>query len=315
MEVYGNSSSKDMKLPISVIILTYNEEKNIQYCLNSIYGWVEEIFIVDSYSTDNTLGIAKKYTDKTYQHPFENQSKQFNWALENLPIKTEWVMRLDADEYVMPQLKEELLVKLPYLPQEITGLYVKRRVNFLGKWIRHGGYYPIWLLRIWRYGKGYCEERWMDEHIKVNEGKKIFLDNDIVDDNKKNLNWWIDKHNSYATREAIDILNLKYNFLKYDNIESKLAETQEKRKRWIKEKVYVKMPLFFRPFLYFIYRYFFKLGFLDGMKGLIFHFLQGFWYRFLVDAKIYEIKKIAKEDAKTVKDVIGELYNIHLEGR
>lgn len=280
-----------VKLPISVIILTYNEEKNIEECLKSVYDWVDEIFIVDSYSTDGTLEIAKKYTDKIYQHPFENYAKQFNWALKNLPLKNEWIMRLDADERVTPELKEELLKKLPELQEDITGLYVKRRVYFMGRWIKHGGYYPTWLLRIWRKGKGYCEERWMDEHIKITEGKVFFLDNDIVDDNKKDLHWWIGKHNSYATREAIDILNLRFNFLKYDNIKPAFFGTQEQRKRWLKEKLYARMPLFIRPFLYFIYRYFIKFGFLDGKEGLIFHFLQGFWYRFLVDAFIYERRR------------------------
>ncbi len=180
-----------MKLPISVIILTYNEEKNIEACLKSVYDWVDEIFIVDSYSTDKTLEIVKKYTDKIYQHPFENQARQYNWALENLPIKTEWIMRMDAVEYVLPELKEELLSKLPKLEGNITGLYLKRRVYFMDRWISWGGYYPIWLLRIWKNGKGCCEERWMDEHIKVDNGECLFLKNDIVDENKKNLHWWI----------------------------------------------------------------------------------------------------------------------------
>ncbi len=302
------------KLPISVIILTYNEEKNIEDCLKSVYGWVDEIFIVDSYSTDKTLEIASKYTDKIYQHPFENQAKQFNWALEDLPIQTEWIMRLDADERATPELKEELLKKLPNLDKSITGLYIKRRVYFLGKWIKHGGYYPTWLLRVWKMGKGYCEERWMDEHIKVTEGEVLFLNNDIIDDNKKDLHWWIEKHNSYATREAIDILNLRYKFLDYDTVPAKLFGSQEQRKRWLKEKIYANLPLFVRPFLYFIYRYFLRLGFLDGKEGLIWHFLQGFWYRFLVDAKIYEIERNIKRYKKSVKEILRDDYNIHLEG-
>lgn len=298
------------KLPIEVIILTYNEELNIEDCLKSVYGWVEDIFIVDSFSTDRTLEIARKYTDKIYQHPFENHAKQFNWALNNLPIKTDWIMRLDADERVTPELKEELMEKLDKFSNDITGLYVKRRVLFMGRWIKHGGYYPTWLLRIWRNGKGYCEERWMDEHIKLNDGKALFLENDIIDDNKKELHWWINKHNSYATREAIDLLNLKYNFLNLDTLKGELTGSQEKKKRWIKEKVYARMLLFIRPFLYFLYRYFFKLGFLDGKEGLIFHFLQGFWYRFLVDAKIYEIEKKARKEGKKITEVIYELYGI-----
>lgn len=300
------------KVSISVIILTYNEEKNIEKCLKSICGWANEVFIVDSYSTDKTIEMAKKHTNKIYQHPFKNQSKQFNWALDNLPLNNEWIMRLDADENITPELKEELMDKIDNISYEVTGLYVKRRVYFMGKWIKRGGYYPTWLLRMWRTGKAHCEERWMDEHIKLDVGNVIYLKNDIIDDNKKNLGWWIGKHNNFATREAVEILNLKYNFLKYDAVKPKLTGTQEQRKRWIKENVYVSAPLFLRPFLYFIYRYFLKLGFLDGKEGLIFHLLQGFWYRFLVDAKIYEIKKKANVESKKIKEVIKDLYNIDI---
>ena len=299
------------KLDLSVIILTYNEEIHIERCLKSIYGWVNDIFIVDSYSTDKTLEIASRYTNHIYQHEFVNHANQFNWALENLPIKTEWIMRLDADEYVTDELRDELLEKLEKFPDEIVGLYVKRRVYFMGRWIKHGAYYPIWLLRIWRKGKGYCEQRWMDEHIKITEGKCAFLENDIVDYSLKPLHWWINKHNSYATREAIDLLNYKYWFMKYDEIKPKFFGTQEERKRWLKMK-YSRMPLFVRPFLYFLYRYFFKLGLLDGNEGLIWHFLQGFWYRFLVDAKIYEIERKAKAEGKSVRDIIREFYGIEL---
>lgn len=298
------------RLPISVIILTYNEEKNVEACLKSLDGWVEEIFIVDSYSDDHTLEIARTYTDKIFQHPFENQAKQLNWALGNIPINTDWVMRMDADERVMAELRDELMDKLHKLENDVTGLYVKRRVYFMGRWIKHGGYYPTWLLRIWRKDKAYCEERWMDEHMKVTEGRVSFLEADIIDENKKDLHWWIGKHNSYATREAVDILNLKDGFLAYDTIPPKLFGTQEQRKRWIKENIYANMPLFVRPFLYFIYRYIVKLGFLDGKEGLIWHFLQGFWYRFLVDAKIYEIRKRARSEGRSVCEVIREVYGI-----
>ena len=301
------------KLPVSVIILTYNEEKNIEACLKSVHGWVEEIFVVDSYSNDHTLEITRAYTDQIFQHPFENQARQLNWALENLPINTEWVMRLDADEMVSSELRDELIEKLSGIGEEVSGLYVNRRVHFMGRWIKHGGYYPIRLLRIWRRRRAYCEDRWMDEHMKVKMGNVLVLDNDIVDENKKGLHWWIGKHNSYATREAIEILNLKYGFLKYDSVPGKLFGSQEQRKRWFKEKIYANLPLFLRPLLYFVYRYFMRLGFLDGKEGLIWHCLQGFWYRFLVDAKIYEIQKRSRSGGKEVPELIYELYAIRVD--
>jgi glycosyltransferase involved in cell wall biosynthesis len=298
-----------MKLPISIIVLTFNEEKNIEACLKSIVGFAEEIFIVDSYSNDRTLEIAKKYTDKIYQHKFENQAKQLNWALETLAIKTEWILRLDADEKILPELRDEIVLKLSNLPLNINGVYFKRRVFFLGKWIKWGGYYPTWLLRLWRHKKGYCENRLMDEHIKIKSGKIAFFDNDFVDHNQNGVYWWINKHNGYAVRESLEILKKKYSILDLNNSASTSA-LQVNRRRWLKENLYGKSPLFLRVCFYFIYRYLFCLGFLDGKEGLIFHFLQGFWYRFLVDTNVYEIEKIHKKTGKSIKQVILELHNI-----
>lgn len=263
------------KTPLSIIILTYNEEVNLENCLKNIFGWADEIFIVDSYSTDKTLEIAKKYGAKIFQHPFENQAVQFNWALDNLKVKNEWILRLDADEYLTPELKGEIAqaltnADLTQTNAEINGYYIKRRVYFMGKWIKYGGYYPAWILRLFRKGKGKSELRKVDEHIVLNEGKAGKLKNDFIDDNKKDLTWWISKHNDYASREAADFL---------------VGNLGVSKKRY-----YYALPMFCRAFLYFIYRYFIRLGFLDGKAGLIFHFLQGFWYRFLVDVKIYEAR-------------------------
>ena len=259
-----------MKNSLAVIILTYNEEFNIGNCLKSVVGLTNNIFIVDSYSTDRTLEIAKKYKAEVIQHPFENQAQQFNWALDNLDIKNEWILRLDADEYITEDLKKEILEKLENgIPDNINGFYIKRRAYFMGRWIRHGGYYPAWILRLFRKGKAKSEERAMDEHIVLLEGESGKLKNDFIDDNKKGLGKWVEKHNNYAQREADDVLRGDIG----------LGE---------KRKLYYKLPIFCRAFIYFVYRYFIRLGFLDGKEGLIFHFLQGFWYRFLVDAKIYE---------------------------
>lgn len=298
---------------ISLIVLTYNEEKQIERCVNSAKDICDDIFVIDSFSTDNTKATVEKLGAKVYQHQWlDNHAKQFNWGLENLPIKTDWVIRLDADEYLLPELVNEIKEKLPKLEKDVTGVILKRRVYFMNRWIKHGGYYPTYLLRLWRFGSGKYEERWMDEHVKLDRGKTITFENDFIDDNLNNLTWWTNKHNHYATREAIDLLNIKYKFLKSDSIEAELSQQQDKRKRWFKEKLYTHIPLFFRPFLYFIYRYIFKLGFLDGIPGLIWHFLQGFWYRFLVDAKIYDIERRAKKENKSIPEVIRENYGIEV---
>lgn len=274
---------------ISVIILTKNEEANLPDCLASLQKLDAEVFIVDSCSTDQTVEIAQKANCQVFEHPFENHAKQLNWAIQNLPITTPWILRLDADERLTPELAEELKLVLPQTSNDITGYQVKRRVFFMNRWIRHGGYYPTWLLRVWRTGVGTCEQRWMDEHIVLSQGKIVNLQHDIIDENKKGLGFWIDKHNSYADREVKDLLNMAVE--QDDSLLKKGQLSQASQRRWIKKNFYGRSPLFLRAFLYFLMRYTLGLGFLDGKEGLIFHFLQGFWYRFLVDAKIYEIHK------------------------
>ncbi|WP_271253147.1 glycosyltransferase family 2 protein [Pseudanabaena sp. Chao 1811] len=273
---------------LSIIILTYNETVNLPACLTSLQALNAEIFIVDSGSSDNTVEIAKQAGCQVFIHPWENYAKQLNWALENLPISTPWVMRLDADECLTSKLVNELKYVLPKTPDQITGYQVKRRVFFMGRWIRYGGYYPTWLLRVWRNGLGTCEQRWMDEHILLTEGKVANLKYDIIDDNQKGLTFWTDKHNRYADREVKDLLSMPDD---QDDLISSTQSSQAGKRRWLKKNFYARSPLFLRAFLYFLTRYIIGLGFLDGIQGLIFHFLQGFWYRFLVDAKIYEITR------------------------
>lgn len=273
---------------LSVIILTHNESKHIERCIRSIQQVTDKIFIVDSFSTDNTVELASSLGAKVTQNPWISYAFQFNFGIQNTPFASKWLMRMDADEYITPELASELRNCLNSIPETVSGLYVKRRVFFMNQWIRYGGYYPIWLLRIWRNGMGECEELWMDEHIKLTSGETKHLNSDIVDHNLNNLGWWTEKHNNYALREVIDLLNITYNFNDKETIKPALFGTQEQRKRYLKIK-YAGLPLFTRPFLYFTFRYFIKMGFRDGKKGLIWHFLQGFWYRFLVDAKIYEV--------------------------
>lgn len=298
-----------MSLPVSIIILTYNEEQNIRNCLESVKVLSDQIFIVDSYSTDKTLEIAREYTDNIYQHPFEDQARQFNWALDNLPLKTEWIMRLDADERLTSELCNEIVKKLSDMPEVITGLYMKRRVYFMGRWMKHGGYYPTWLLRMFRRNKATCEQKNMDEHIVILDGKTDKFTNDIIDENNKGLSFWIEKHNKFAEREMMEIVCSR-EVIEGQTIIPKLMGDPVQRKRWFKKNLYLKLPLLLRSFFYYIYRYFIKFGFLDGKEGLIFHFLQGFWYRFLVDAKIYEMRKVKNQ--KSALSISSEPYSISI---
>jgi glycosyltransferase involved in cell wall biosynthesis len=296
---------------LSVIILTYNEERHIERCIKSIAAVADEIFVVDSGSTDRTCELAESLGARVYRNPWVNYAAQFNWALDNLPIAMTWVLRLDADELVDEELVQCLTQLHDYDNSDISGMYVRLKRVFLGRWIKHGGMYPIFLMRIFRFGAAKCESRWMDEHIKITSGRTITLAGHLVDDNQNNLGWWTAKHNGYATREAIELLNLKYGFFAYEGVTPARTGNQEQKKRWLKHK-YASIPLFIRPTIYFLYRYILKLGFLDGKEGLIWHFLQGFWYRFLVDAIIYELCRGGKGDRELIKLMLKREYGINL---
>lgn len=275
---------------ISVLILTHNEEFNIGKCIESILPLTSRIFVVDSGSHDRTVEICRENSVQVIQHEWTTYADQFNWGLAHFDFGSNWIMRMDADEEITPKLVAELRHFLQSAKPDVGGVYVRRQVYFLDRWIRYGGYYPTWLLRVFRAGIGRCEQLWMDEHIVLSEGNTIRIHQDIIDKNNKDLTFWTDKHNKYASREVLDILEGRHapSFASANGIEH---SGQVRRKRWIKQKIYNNMPIFVRPFMYFFYRYFLLLGFLDGKEGLIFHFLQGFWYRFLVDAKLYEYQK------------------------
>lgn len=296
---------------LSVVILALNEERHIARCIESLRPFASKIFVVDAHSSDATRAIARSLGAEVHENTWVNYATQFNWGLDNLPIASQWVMRMDADEYVTPELARELQ-NLASLDESVTGLYVRRRVMFMGRWIRHGGYYPTWLLRVWRAGLGRCEHRWMDEHIRVQSGASRHLPFDIVDDNQNNLTWWTAKHNGYATREAIDLLNIRYGLFATDDLRTAPPTAQERIKRLLKERIYARLPLGMRALIYFLYRYVLRLGFLDGRRGAIFHFLQAFWYRFLVDAKIFELEQRAKRRGVDVKTVIESEYGVRL---
>lgn len=274
---------------LSVLILTYNEEANLPHCLESLKGLDADIHIVDSGSTDQTVAIARRAGCHVVEHEFFSYADQYNWALDHLSFTTRWIMRLDADESLVPELVEELRETLPCVPADISGFLVKRRVYFWGRWMRHGGYYPTWLLRVWRTGVGRCESRWMDEHIILQEGRTAYLGHDLIDENHKGLGFWIDKHNRYADREVKDLIAIAESSSGGDE-----PVGQAGRRRRLKVRYYARLPLLLRAFLYWIYRYFILLGFLDGKAGMVFHFLQAFWYRFIVDAKYIEQRRMKK---------------------
>jgi glycosyltransferase involved in cell wall biosynthesis len=288
---------------VSLVVLTFNEEVNLGHCLESVAGLAERIFVVDSFSTDGTLKVAEAFGAHIVQRPFVHQGEQLNWALENLPLDTPWILRLDADEYLTTELREEIQAVLPALPPDITGLYIKRRFYFMGRWIRHGGYYPTWLLRLFRQGMARCESRWMDENLVLVQGRSMKLTHDIVDHNQKGLAFWCQRQLGYAFREARDLLSPVPG--QAFQLPPRFWGPPESRKRWCKNYLYLRFPLFFRACVYFLYRYVVLLGFLDGFPGLIFHFLHAFWYRFLVDALLYQARSELRSRSRLTSDPTG----------
>ena len=293
---------------IAALILTYNEEKHITRCINSLKDVCEEIFVIDSFSKDKTVEISKILGAKVYQHPFENQARQFNWAIKNCPITSDWIWRVDADEYIEPALAEKVVISLPHVSLDVNGIYVNKKIVFMGRSLLHGGWYPAQQIKIIRKGYGTSEDKWKDEHLIIFSGTTISIDGDQTDENLNDLSWWTQKHNNYSNREAVNMLLMEYGMNNQgEEVASKLFGTDAERKRWLKMK-YVRAPLFLRPFINFFIRYILKAGFLDGKQGFIWHFLQGFWYRFLVDAKIYEIKKQFDFDDERIKQYLIENY-------
>ena len=281
----------DSKTPtLAVLILTHNEEIHIGRALKSIAQIPAAVYIVDSGSTDKTVEIAEAQGATILRHPWKTYADQFQWGLDNMPFTGDWIMRLDADEIIEPDLAEQIRTGLPRLGADVAGITVDRKHVFEGRWIKHGGRYPLVLLRLWRNGQGRVEDRWMDEHIVTWGGSVITAKGGFADVCLYDLTFFTDKHNKYATREALDILNGRYQLFE-DDQEKNLGSGQANIKRYIKNNIYNRIPPLLAPGLFFFYRYIFQLGFLDGRPGLIYHFLQGYWYRFLVGAKVVELEE------------------------
>jgi glycosyltransferase involved in cell wall biosynthesis len=277
---------------LTVILLTFNEERHIARAIDSVASIAAAVVVVDSYSTDRTVEIATAKGATVLQNPFVNQARQFQWALDHAPGASGWLMRLDADEVVSTELAAEIAQKLPALPADVVGVNLRRRHIWMGRWVRHGGRYPLILLRLWRRGHGRVEDRWMDEHMLVQGGSTVTFAEDFSDDNLNDIGYFVDKHNKYATREAIEILNQRHGLFARDaSVTARSTSWQAASKHWIKEHVYNRVPFTLSAPAYFVWRYVFQLGFLDGRSGLVYHFLQGCWYRFLVGAKAMELER------------------------
>ena len=299
-------------LDLTVIILTYNEEIHIRRCLENVCPIAKKVIVVDSPSTDRTVEICREFENvEVVVHKYPgNQAEQFNWALDNLKSETEWILRLDADEYLMPDLIEELKDKLPNMDKGVSALSLSLARAFAGKVLHHGIVNGIWITRIFRNGKARYEKRLMDEHLSV-DGEIVRMEHQFVDDNRMTIGQFTIKHEGYASREAALLLDAEYHLTNTTALANDHGKEVE-RKRAQKAK-YASMPLFWRAFGYFVYRYIIKMGFLDGKEGFMWDFLQGWWYRTLVDAKVFEVKRACGNDKEKIKRYIKEKYNINLD--
>lgn len=279
------------RAPLTVIILSYNEEPNISYALEGVVGWADQVFVVDSYSTDRTVEMATSMGATVVQHAWENWAEQRNWALEALPIRHEWVFFLDADESLTPEVQEEIAQALPGVPEQVSGFYVNRRMIFLGRWLKHGGYNPTWVLRLVRRTRVRVHPAGDREYFELS-GEARYLRRHMLHVDQKDLGFWIDKHDrisSLAARERAKGMDRYGGLLQQSRPGTAILE--RRRSIWLRRNVLAAMPRLLAPSVEFSYRYFFRLGLLDGKPGLIYCVLHAFWYPFLVEAKTEELRR------------------------
>ncbi|MDB5395217.1 MAG: hypothetical protein JWM91_2723 [Rhodospirillales bacterium] len=280
-------------MTLSVVILSFHSEDSIGATLASAALVSDDIHVVDSGSTDRTVAIVEASGARLHHHPFETYGAQRNWAIENLPLRHEWELHLDADERLTAPLAAAINhLKAHRFSGPAVGYFIPRLTHFLGHPIRHGGMYPIWHMRLFRHGRGHCETRRYDQHFYVN-GPSDRIPHPMIDDIRMPLTEWIARHNRWTDAEADELLQ---GIPRTGVIVPKLTGgTPVQQKRALRAG-YNRAPLFLRAFLLFLYRYLFRLGFLDGRPGLIFFVLQTFWFRFLIDAKLYERGSTAEKN-------------------
>jgi glycosyltransferase involved in cell wall biosynthesis len=288
-------SAKPEKIPVSVLIPAKNEEQNLPACLESV-ARADEIFIVDSQSSDRTGEIAESYGAKVVQFYFNGRwPKKKNWSLDNLPFRNDWVLIVDCDERITPELWDEIAeaIKKP----DYTGYYLNRKVYFLGKWIRYGGKYPDWNLRLFQHKLGRYEnlktedipntgDNEVHEHV-ILDRKAGYLKNDMLHIDFRDIYHWLERHNRYSNWEARVYYNILTDSDESGTIGANLFGDAVQRKRFLK-KIWVRLPL--KPLLRFILFYIIRLGFLDGKAGYIYGRLLS-QYEFQIGVKLYELQQ------------------------
>jgi glycosyltransferase involved in cell wall biosynthesis len=305
------------KIPVSVLIPARNEQENLPACLESV-ARADEVFVVDSQSSDRSCEIAESYGANVVQFHFNGRwPKKKNWSLENVPFRNEWVLIVDCDERITPELWDEIEQSIENAA--FDGYYLNRRVFFLGKWIRHGGKYPDWNLRLFRHAQGRYEnlnteeiqntgDNEVHEHV-ILQGQVGYLKNDMLHIDFKNIYHWLDRHNRYSNWEAQVYHNLLTGMDASGTVGASLFGNDVQRKRFLK-RIWVRLP--FRPLLRFILFYIIRLGFLDGKAGLIYGRLLS-QYEYQIGIKLLELQQFSgrlnqtkKEKAEDAVEIKGE---------
>ncbi|MBE8992824.1 glycosyltransferase family 2 protein [Microcystis aeruginosa] len=287
--------SQSEKIPVSVLIPAKNEESNLPACLESV-ARADEVFVVDSQSSDHSIEISTNYGANVVQFYFNGRwPKKKNWSLDNLPFRNEWVLIVDCDERITPELWDEIATVIQ--DPNYNGYYLNRRVFFLGQWIRYGGKYPDWNLRLFKHKSGRYEnlntedipntgDNEVHEHV-ILDGKVGYLKNDMLHIDFRDIYHWLERHNRYSNWEARVYYNILTGNDESGTIGAHLFGDAVQRKRFLK-KIWVKLP--FKPLLRFILFYFIRLGFLDGKAGYIYGRLLS-QYEYQIGVKLYELRQ------------------------
>jgi glycosyltransferase involved in cell wall biosynthesis len=279
---------------ISTIVLTHNEEQNIGYCLESLRGSTE-IFVVDSGSTDRTIDICKQFNVQIFHHSYTNHASQWQWAFDNLPISTPWILALDADFVVSPVLLEKIIRETGKVPDDVDGIYVRHLYKFGWGTIRFGGTKKHWL-RIVRRGRARADRGDLVDFRFVVDGRVLVWHEMVVEYNRKDddISVWLGKQDKFALRLAVEE-ELRRRGLHGWEGRPRLIGTTDERFAWLRDR-WLGLPLFVRPIIYFLYRYVIAAGALDGRAGFLYHVLQGFWLRLIVDWKTVQLRSLDLDD-------------------
>jgi glycosyltransferase involved in cell wall biosynthesis len=288
--IHDGSDAGARSPALSVLILTRNESRNLPRCLDSIVGWCSDIHVLDSFSTDDTADIARRYGARVYQRAFDGHTRQRAWALRNVPFKHEWVLALDADHRLTPALQNELAGLFETPPTGVDGYFINRRQVFRGRWLRFGGYYPKYMLKVFRRTAAFLDDDEFDYRFYV-RGATRKVKYDLLEENLNewDISFFVDKHVKFAKELAEEEFKRDQDHAAY-LIPPRFFGTPDQRVLWLKT-IWRRMPLYVRPFLLFGYRYVLRFGFLDGKAGFVFYTLQSFWFRLLVDIRLDELRQ------------------------